>query len=101
MLLSAMRLQLLSLDGNAGSQDTDRREKELLNRARCTFSENGEPMDEYGVRHGLEYPVMQHLFDGRVLNNGHEANLRTALGVAPFREYLAAKVLRRLLEQLA
>jgi hypothetical protein len=100
MLLGAMRLQLLSLVANAGPQAIDNREAELLRRARGTFSENGEPMDEYGVREGLVRPVMGDLFDGNPLGNMHEDNLRTALGVASFREYLAAMILRRLLERL-
>jgi hypothetical protein len=100
MLLGAMRLQLLSLVANASPQTIDHREAELLHRARDTFSENGEPMDEYGVREGLVRPVMGYLFDGNSLGNMHEDNLRTALGVAPFREYLAAMILRRLLERL-
>lgn len=100
MLLGAMRLQLLSLGGNAGSQAIAQREAYLLDRARGTFSENGEPMDEYAVRYGLVDPVMQHLFDDTTLGSAHEDDLRTALGVAPFREYLAAMILRRLLEQL-
>jgi hypothetical protein len=101
MLLSAMRLGLLSLGGNPGLQDIAQREEKLLHRARPTFSENGEPMDEYGVREGLVRPAMDHLFESAPLGNGHEDNLRTALGVAPFREYLAAMILRRFIEQLA
>ena len=97
-LLIAMQLHLLSLGGNAGPHDIFRREEELLYRARCTFSENGQPMDEYAVRQGLIDPVIQQLFDGVSLNDGHEANLRTALGAAAFREYLAAMVVRRLLD---
>jgi hypothetical protein len=58
-------------------------------------------MDEYGVREGLVRPAMDHLFENAPLGNGHEDNLRTALGVAPFREYLAAMILRRFIEQLA
>jgi hypothetical protein len=100
MLLGAMRLQLLSLGANAGPQAVAQREAELLDRARGTFSEDGEPMDEYGVREGLIRPVMCHLFQAAPMGNGHDDNLQTALGVAPFREYLAAMILRRLLEQL-
>jgi hypothetical protein len=98
MLLRAMQLQLLSVSVNAGSQIIARREAELLDRARITCCENGELMDENAVREGLVLPVMRHLFDDASLG-GHEDNLRTALGVAPFREYLAAKILCRLLEQ--
>jgi hypothetical protein len=102
MLLSAMRLQFLSLGGVASSQDIVRREGELLARACYSFSENGEPMAENAVREGLIDPVMQEFFGGRDANlRRHEANLRTALGVAPFREYLAAMILRRFIEQLA
>jgi hypothetical protein len=101
MLLRAMQLRLLSVSANAGSQIIARREAELLDRARITCCENGELMDENAVREGLVLPVMRHLFDDASLGSGHEDNLRTALGVAPFREYLAARVLRRLLEQFA
>jgi hypothetical protein len=101
MLLRAMQLQLLSLTADAGSQIITRREAELLDRARITCCENGELMDENAVREGLVLPVIQHLFDDAPLGSGHEDNLRTALGVAPFRECLAARILRRLLEQLA
>jgi hypothetical protein len=58
-------------------------------------------MDEYAVREGLVLPTMQNLFDDVPLGSRHEANLRTALGVAPFREYLTAMILRRIVEQLA
>jgi hypothetical protein len=98
-LLVAMQLQLLSLGGKAGEHDMARREGELRNRARSTFSENGEPMDDSEWRKLVE-PIMQHLFADISMDNREEANLRTALGVAPFREYLAARILRRLLEQL-
>jgi hypothetical protein len=101
MLLGAMRLQLLSLSVNAGSQTITHREGELLDRARGACCQNGELMDEYAIREGLVRPVMEHFFDSVPLWSGHEDNLRTALGVAPFREYLAAMILRRLLEQLA
>jgi hypothetical protein len=101
ILLGAMRHRLLSSGENAGQQIIPQRETELLHRARSTFSENGEPMDEYAVRRGLIDPVMQHLFGGSALVPPHEDNLRTALGVAPFREYLAAMILHRLREQLA
>jgi hypothetical protein len=100
MLLRAMQLQLLSLSGTPDSQSIVRREADLLDRARITCCENGELMDENAVREGLVLPVMGLLFDAAPLGNGHEDNLRTALGVAPFREYLAARILRRLLEQL-
>lgn len=102
MLLKGMRLRLLSLCPNGGYplQVINEREGVLLTRARDTYCENGAPMDEYAVGQGLVNPVLQHLFCGAVLNNGNEANLRTALGVASFREYLAARILRRLLEQL-
>jgi hypothetical protein len=98
-LLIAMQLRLLSLSGNAGSHDMARREGELLSRARSTFSENGEPMDD-SERRGLIEPIMQHLFAGGSLDNQDEENLRTALGVAPFREYIAAMILRRLTERI-
>ena len=101
MLLNAMRLQLLSVSDGVSSLNISRREADLLDRARMTFCENGELMDENAVREGLVLPVMRHLFDDVPLRNGHEDNLRTALGVAPFREYLAAMILRRLLEQVA
>jgi hypothetical protein len=99
-LLVAMQLQLLSLRGNAGEHDMARREGELRNRARSTFSENGEPMDDSELRDLVE-PIMRHLFAGASIDKRDEENLRTALGVAPFREYLAARIVRRLLEQLA
>jgi hypothetical protein len=101
MLLGAMRLQLLSLTANTGPLAIAQREAELLHRARGTFSEDGEPMDEYGVREGLIRPVMCHLFQAASMSNGDYDNLRTALGVASFREYLAAMILRHLLEELA
>jgi hypothetical protein len=98
-LLLAMQLQLLSLGGNAGEHDMARREGELRGRAHSTFSENGEPMDDAEWRKLVE-PIMQHLFTGASMDNRDEDNLRTALGVAPFREYLAARIVRRLLDQL-
>jgi hypothetical protein len=100
MLLRGMQVQLLSVTANAGSQIIARREAELLDRARITCCENSELMDENAVREGLVLPVMRHLFGEASLASGHEDNLRTALGVAPFREYLAAMILRGLLEQL-
>jgi hypothetical protein len=99
-LLVAMQLQLLSLRGSAGDLDMARREGELRNRARSTFNENGEPMDDSEWRKLVE-PIMQNLFAGVSMDNREEDNLRTALGVAPFREYLAARIVRRLLQQLA
>jgi hypothetical protein len=98
-LLVAMQLQLLSLGGNAGEHDMARREGELRSRARSTFSENGEPIDDSEWRKLVE-PIMRHLFTGVSMDNREEDNLRTALGVAPFREYLAARIIRRLLDQL-
>lgn len=97
-LLTAMQLRLLSLSGNAGEHDMARRENELFNRACFTFSENGEAMDGSYWRELIE-PVIQHLFGGIALDNQKEDHLRTALGVAPFREYLAARLLRRLSDQ--
>jgi hypothetical protein len=98
-LLVAMQLQLLSLGGNALEHHMARREGELHSRARSTFSENGVSMDDSEWRKLVE-PIMRHLFDDESMNNREEDNLRTALGVAPFREYLAARFLRRLVDQL-
>jgi hypothetical protein len=99
LLLVAMQLQLLSLGGNPLEHDMARREGELRSRARSAFSENGEPMDDSEYRKLVD-PIIQHLIAGVSMDNREEDNLRTALGVAPFREYLAAMILRRLLEQL-
>lgn len=99
LLLNAMRLQLLSLSSDVPAHVIARREEELLGRARITCSENGETMDENAVREGLVRPVTGHLFEGATLSDGNDANLRTALGVAPFREYLVAMFLRDLLAQ--
>jgi hypothetical protein len=98
-LLTAMQLRILSLSGNAGEHDMARREGDLRNRARSTFSEKGEPMDDFEWRKLVD-PIMQHLFDDESMDNREEDNLRTALGVAPFREYVAARILRRLFDQL-
>ncbi len=59
-LLVAMQLQLLSLRGSAGEHDMARQEGELRNRARSTFSENSEPMDDSEWRKLVE-PIMEHL----------------------------------------
>ena len=57
-------------------------------------------MDDSELRDLVE-PIMRHLFAGALIGTREEDNLRTALGVAPFREYLAARIVRRLLDHLA
>jgi hypothetical protein len=100
VFLSLKRLRLLLLPDNTTDQKkVFHREEELLARACKAFSANGEPIDDYYVRNAFAGPVVRHLIDGAPLHEPDERNLRTALGVAPFREYLSAMIFHRLLER--
>jgi len=95
-LLRATWLSLLSLDGNADARAIARREADLLDRG-C---DEGKLLDEHAMQEGLIRPVVASMFDQIPLDEVQESNLRTALGVATFREYLAAAILRRLMQRL-